>query len=56
MIKKGSIGLFMTMMLSESSPSDLHLKQLTKTTTAAHRSSPATADGLRKELSISQPP
>ncbi|KAG1848850.1 hypothetical protein C8R48DRAFT_614620 [Suillus tomentosus] len=37
MMKKGSIGLFMTMMLS------------------AHRSSPATADALMKELSISQP-
>ncbi|KAG2145747.1 hypothetical protein BD769DRAFT_1771762 [Suillus cothurnatus] len=36
-MKKGSIGLFMTMML------------------AAHRSSPATADALMKELSISQP-
>ncbi|KAG1760990.1 hypothetical protein EDD22DRAFT_898670, partial [Suillus occidentalis] len=37
MINKGSIGLFMTMMLT------------------AHRSSPATADVLMKELSISQP-
>jgi 3-hydroxyisobutyrate dehydrogenase-like beta-hydroxyacid dehydrogenase len=37
MMKKGSIGLFMTMMLT------------------AHRSSPATADALMKELSISQP-
>jgi hypothetical protein len=55
MMKKGSIGLFMTMMLSESSPSNPQLKQLTKNTTAAHRSSPATADALMKELSISQP-
>jgi hypothetical protein len=55
MMKKGSIGLFMTMMLSESFPSNLHLEPLTKTTTAAHRSSPATADALMKELSISQP-
>ncbi|KAG1898902.1 6-phosphogluconate dehydrogenase C-terminal domain-like protein [Suillus fuscotomentosus] len=37
MMKKGSIGLFMTMMLT------------------AHRSSPATANALMKELSISQP-
>ncbi|KAG2127700.1 hypothetical protein DEU56DRAFT_527724 [Suillus clintonianus] len=37
MMKKGSIGLFMTMMLT------------------AHRSSPATADALMKELSMSQP-
>jgi hypothetical protein len=44
-MEKGSIGLFVTMMLSESSPSNLHLK-LTKTTTA---------DALLKELSISQP-
>ncbi|KAG1744591.1 6-phosphogluconate dehydrogenase C-terminal domain-like protein [Suillus paluster] len=37
MMKKGSIGLFMTMMLT------------------AHRSSPATANALMKELSMSQP-
>ncbi|KAG2105489.1 6-phosphogluconate dehydrogenase C-terminal domain-like protein [Suillus discolor] len=49
MMKKDSVGLFMTMMQSEScSPPQIP-------TPAAHRPSPATASALMKDLSISQP-